>query len=383
MRNPVYQDYLAQLIKRRLKETGAKYVRLDEFGGTFLPCHNPAHHHADPNNSTPEILEFLRKIRAAMDEVDPDTALFTETCCDTCSLYSDGALSAWYLGPDIVPMRLLFPNYVILAYHSGQIESALNGMVTANEFACNRAGFWNPYHSELWGPGLEKKPKSYPEMQGEAWCGPKMRWHELMDTFIDAARHGDPTDLDPIGIGQDRNEWASRLWRSDKYWLMVCGNVAAIRPASPVQVKLSELPESIKHAYEFDVETLKMQEISIVRNSDGIFVETHNGFSAVFFPKPECPPLVQMDDPRGLDSAKPMEVKLTSFSPWREGNSSAEVNVESPGLSVSRQKLALPGAVTIAAPAQAEGGFYFIRVTGDCLNLKRWFSFSPAASASR
>ncbi len=377
MRNKPYQDYLAALIKRVLKETGAKYIRIDEFGGTYLPCHNPAHHHADPYNSTPEILEFLRKIRAAMDEVNPEAALFTETCCDTCSLYSDGTLSAWYGGPDVMPMRLLFRDYVILAYHSGQIESALNGFITADEYACNRGGFWNPHHSGLWGPGLEHKPKSYPPAEEWKWAGPKMRWHELMDTFIEAARHGDPTDVNPTGLGQDPDEWASRLWRSEKYWLMVCGNVAGIKPASPVRVKLPELPEAIQHAYEFDFETLAMREVPIVRDEQGIFVETINGFSAVFFPKPQCPPLVQMQDPPVMNGAAPMELALTAFAPWRADLSGVEVKLAVPGLKVSKAAVQLPASVAVSAPAEAEGGFYYLHVTGDCLRLKRWFRYEP------
>lgn len=377
MRNKPYQDHLAALCKRLLKEAGARYIRIDEFGGTYLPCHNPAHHHVDPYNSTPEILEFLRKIRAAMDEVNPEAALFTETCSDTCSLYSDGTLSAWYGGPDIMPMRLLFRDYVILAYHSGQIESALNGFITADEYACNRGGFWNSHHSGLWGPGLEHKPKSYPDAKEWEWAGPKMRWHELMNTFVDAARHGDPTDVNPTGLGQDPDEWAGRLWRSDKYWLMTCGNVAGIRPASPVRVKVPELPESVKHAYEFDFETLAMREVPIQRNGGEIFVETINGFSAVFFPLPQCPPLVLMDDPPMMKGPGPMELKLSAFAPWRDRTPEVTIQVVVPGLKSSVTEVRLPGSLEITAPAEAEGGYYYLRATGECLRLKRWFAYEP------
>ena len=89
----------------------------------------------------------------------------------------------------------------------------------------------NPHHASLWGPGLVKRPQTYPaEGQG---AGPKLRWHELGHSFVEAVRHGDPADADPIGIGQDPQEWAGRISRAPDYWLMVCGNVAARPPAGP------------------------------------------------------------------------------------------------------------------------------------------------------
>ncbi len=368
-----WQDNLAAVIARLMRTTGAQYVRIDEFGSNYLVCHNPAHHHKSPYDATPEIFEFLRKIRDAMDSVNPDALLFTEGSTDIASLYCNGTLAMWSSGTDIAPIKLVTPDFMGFSYGMGQIECALQGFVTAGLDACNSGGWWNPHHASLWGPGLVHRPKSYPpEGQG---LGPKMRWHELMDTFIEAARHGDPTDVNPTGLGQDPDEWASRLWRSEKYWLMVCGNVAGIKPASPVRVKLPELPEAIQHAYEFDFETLAMREVPIVRDEQGIFVETINGFSAVFFPKPQCPPLVITKDPPGLAEGKTMEVKLEVFAPWRDDASAAQVNVTVPGLNVSEAKVVLPATVVVSAPKATDHRFYYLHVTGDCLRLKRWFRY--------
>ncbi len=375
LRNKPWQDYLAGLCKRMVQQTGAKYIRLDEAGAAYMICHNPAHHHASPYAATGEMLEFYRKVRQAVDEVDPQVLIFTENPTDLLNLYCDGSLAMWNAGSEIAPMRLTNPAFGAFSYGLGQIESALQGYVPADTAPCGEAGWANGYHETLWGPGLVAKPKS---LQTAPQQRPReFRWHELRDTFIDAVKRNDPTDIDPLGIGQDRGEWAARLWRSEKYWLMVCGNVAGIKPASPVRVKLPELPEAIQHAYEFDFETLAMREVPIVRDEQGIFVETINGFSAVFFPKPQCPPLVQMDDPPVLSNGKAMEVKLTAFAPWRSGSSPVQVHVAVPGLAVSSESTRLPAITTVSAPAQAEGGFYYIHVTGDCLRLKRWFRYEP------
>jgi hypothetical protein len=205
-----------------------------------------------------------------------------------------------------------------------------------------------------------------------------MRWHELSHTFVDAARHGDPTDVNPVGIGQDPEEWSARLWRAEKYWLMACGNVAGIRPASPVRVKLPELPESIKHAYEFDVETLQMREVPITRDGRSVSVEVQNGFSAVFFPMHQCPPLVLMDDPGKLVGDKPLELKLRPFGPWRTDQTTPRVSVKVAGLSTESGDVTLPATVKVTAPADAEGGWYFVHVTGDVLRMKRWFRYEAS-----
>jgi hypothetical protein len=374
IRNVAWQDHLAATVAKLMRKTGATYVRIDEFGSNYLVCHNRAHRHKSPYDATPEIFEFLRKIREAMDSVNPDALLFTEGSTDITSLYCNGTLAMWSSGTDIAPVRLVTPEFAGFAYGMGQIECALHGFVTANLDACNAAGWWNPHHGSLWGPGLVNRPRSYPP-EGKG-LGPKMRWHELGHTFVDAARHGDPTDVNPVGIDQDPDEWASRMWRSEKYWFMVCGNVAGVRPASPVRVRLPELPESVRHAYEFDFETLAMREVPIVRDAQtGIFVEVTHGFSAVFFPKPECPPLVVMDDPHGMKGDEPLELKLTALGPWRTDRTMPRVSVRVAGLNVEPVETELPATVKIAAPASTESGLYYVHVTGDGLRLKRWFRY--------
>ncbi len=204
-----WQDHLARLCRDLLRQTGARYVRLDELGEAFVVCHNAKHGHPSPWASTPEMLELLKKVRAAMDEVDPQAALFTEGAADLMQLYCDGTLAMWGSGNEIAPMRLAHPEFVGFAYGLGQVESALQGYVTAGTDACSMGGWWNRHHSSLWGPGLVKRPHSYPpEGQG---AGPKLRWHELGHSFIEAVRHGDPADADPVGIGQDPQEWAGRI----------------------------------------------------------------------------------------------------------------------------------------------------------------------------
>ena len=376
LRNEPWQDHLASTIASRMRETGARYVRIDEFSSTYLVCHNPAHLHRSPWNATPEILQFLQKLRAAMDEVDPDSLLFTESAVDITSLYCNGTLAMWSSGTDIAPLRLVVPQFAGFSYGIGQVECALQGFITGNLDACNRAGWWNPHHSKIWGPGLERRPKSYPP-EGEG-LGPPLHWHELGHSFVAAVRHGDPHDTNPVGLGQDHHEWAGRLWCADQYWVMVCGNRAAVRPEVPVRVQLPPLPSEVTAAYEIEMENMAIREAPVTQSGQKAFVSVAGGFSAVLLPTPACPPLVRIEEIGPLEAGGQIVIELTDYAPWRDATHRSRVAISIPGLSVEPSTATLPASVTVSASPQSDPGFYKLLVTGECLPLKRWFQLSPS-----
>lgn len=367
-----WQDHIAHVCKRLLWETGAKYIRLDEAGMLFEACYNPAHNHPSPYyECTKWNLEFYRKVREAMDEVDPESLLFTEGGADFLNIYCSGSLRLWWPGGDIAPLKLAVPGYLGFSYGAGQIECALQGFICGNTSPISTGGGFSAHHDGIWGPGLEHFPPCYKEPGRPE----SVRWHELGYSFVEAARHGDPTDINPTVPAYSEEElvnWDGRLWRSDKYWLMVCGNQAGIRPDKPVEVKLPELPAEIEYAYEFDFETLARRKVEIRRKNDGVYVTTHNGFSAVFFPKPECPPLVEMSQVSNIEFGSSAKIKFSSFSPWRKSEGSVKVDVDVRGLGGSVTSLKLPGEIQVTVPHIAEAGNYYILVSGDCLGLKRW-----------
>ena len=368
-----WQEYLAQVCKRLLWETGAKYIRLDEAGGLFDVCHNPAHHHKSPYyNAIKDNIALLQKVRAAMDEVDPDALLFTEGGSDYLNLYCTGALNLWYNGTDISPLHLSVSNYIGFSYGTGQIECALNGIICGGTNPISTGGDYSEHHNGIWGPGMERFPACY-KLKG---IPANTRWHELGYTFVDAARRGNPTDVNPTTLayqGAEKENWAGRLWRSDKYWLLTCGNLAAIRSREEVLVQLPELSKEITKAYEFDFETLTMRETSISRANGKIGVSTHNGFSAVLLPTGDCPALIQIEGLKEIKHGSGLKVRLTCFAPWRSANEEVNVSVSVPGLNISKKNITLPGEVELNVPEETEPGNYYIKVDGNCLGLKRWF----------
>ena len=124
-----WQDHIAAVSKRLVEESGADGVRLDEFGTPSIACYNPAHHHASPFDGNKWALELLRKVRAAMDEVNPDAILMTEAACDFMHLYSDGGgLQMFYPGREIDALRVAVPTYRGPGHSPGAVECALNGI---------------------------------------------------------------------------------------------------------------------------------------------------------------------------------------------------------------------------------------------------------------
>jgi hypothetical protein len=377
-----WQDHLARTCGRLLRESGAKYIRLDELGELFETCHNPAHHHASPYDLVPCKLELLRKVRAAMDAVDPDSMLFTEGGVDVMNLHTNGMLGIWNPGADIAPLRLAVPSYQGLAYHYGQVDSALQGFACAGSSACTRQGFVTEHHESIWGVGLERKPACYPP-QADEWTWPPaadLQWDLLRVTFQEAMLACDPTDENPSVPAldaRDRDDWAGRLWRSPRYWLLTCGSRAAVAPAQALRVRLPDLPTDVVRGLEIDTETLRTRPVAIERTADGTFVETVFGFSAVLLPRPNCPPLVLADATSlACAAGRSVEIGLASWPP-PDAAAAPRVSIEIPGVPVTPARSVLPATAVIRPAKGTAAGHYILRVTGDCLPLKRWLTVMP------
>jgi hypothetical protein len=356
-----WQDHLAQVCKRLIWETGADGVRLDEFGTAFIVCQNPVHNHESPYDGIKWTLELLRKVRRAIDEVNPDAILMTEGSVDFMHFHSDaGGLQMWDCGHEIEAIRVAIPTYRGPGYHPGAIETALNGWAANRTQACRT---WLPKASkDQW---LPPRPDSYPRDGG-----PELLWHELRATFRQAQTAGAITDTDPLCPADA--DWVGRIWQAPDYWVMTGGHMDGSELTGPSQIKLAALPASINSAYEIDAKTLEINQAGLSRSSDGIFVTVSSGFSAVLLPTPNCPPLLRLDtESRGLQAGKVSQIRLRSFGPWA-GKSQVNVKIEIPSLTVTPSEVVLPAAVEVMAPKNTLPGKYPLKVSGNCLPLKRW-----------
>jgi len=354
-----WQDHLAAVCKRLLQESGADGVRLDEYGTPSIACHNPAHHHASPYDGNKWSLELLRKVRTAMDKVNPESILMTEAACDFLHLYSDaGGLQMFYPGREIDALRVAAPTYRGPAHTPGAAECALNG-IAANRTTASRGGY--PGYGQ-WFP-----PKPTHLVPG---AGPELRWHELRATFRAAQTEGMVTDVDPVALNDPH--WVGRLWRAETYCVMIGGHEDASDLPGPVRVQLPQIPSTIADAYEIDARTLTLRTAELAWHDDEAIVTVTNGFSAVLLPTADCPALVMVDgEAPTVKIGGSSELVLRAFAPWAT-HSNFEVNVSIAGLEFE-QTLKLPGTINITTPVDAISGVYPLTVKGHhCLPLKRW-----------
>ncbi len=357
------QEQLVQTCRRILKESGADGIRLDELGA-FVPCYNPAHHHASPFDSMQWHRELLRKVRAAMDEVNPYAVLGTEGPIDFFRESCDYALQMFQPGGEIDAMRVAVPDYTGFAYHPGAVESALNGWVGGKITA--RRTEWPWAHR-----GLSGRPEWYQEGPG-----PEMRWHELRAIFRQAIDAGEVTLEDPVA--REDAHWVGRMWQAKDYSLMVGGHLDASALSGPTRVTLPEVPDTVSSAFEIDAATLEVVQVPLDRNSDGVTVTVTRGLSAVLLPTPDCLPLLQLDPaPLKLRPGEEKTIHVDVITPWNPGKKRRLVSVVLPGLSVKQNPAALPGEITIVAPITAQTGNYPLTISGDSLPLKRWVNIAP------
>jgi hypothetical protein len=361
-----WQDHLADVCKRLLRETGADGVRLDELA-SFTPCFNPAHHHANPFDSNRWLNELCRKVRAAMDTVNPDAILLTEGPLDHLSVACNGALQMFSPGRDIDAMRVALPGYIGFAYHPGAVEAARNGWIGGKTTAHRVEWPWANYR------GMKGKPADYAPGPGQ-----ETRWHELRASFPEALIDGDVTLEDPQA--PDEARWVGRLWRGRRYWVMISGTEDGSPLAGPTRVRLPELPPQVRCAYEIDADTLTMRDARLQRIGNVAWVDVRSGFSAVLLPLPDCAPLLQLTSDRIMLSAgQAATIDVRAFAPWRHSSGPLHCTVAAPGLIATPMQLTVPGRIQVRAPVGTEPGWRFLRITGDCLPLKRWLHVVAAA----
>lgn len=83
---PAYQptiDYYVALVKKAIGDWGFEGIKLDgQHLNAVAPCHNPAHRHANPNDSCEKLADFWNAIYKAAHDANPDAVV--ELCpCGT------------------------------------------------------------------------------------------------------------------------------------------------------------------------------------------------------------------------------------------------------------------------------------------------------------
>ncbi len=161
-RVPDWQDWMARTYAQVAAQTRARAFYIDEFGFSQpdRACYNPAHAH--PRGATVALGErqFMRKVRASLDGVDRDAAIYIEEMPPDANVpYADGAFcyainrADQRRSPGAINLyRFAFPDFKLFDMVSEGIDArALTAADMKTSFFLAN-GLWLKGHAESWYP---------------------------------------------------------------------------------------------------------------------------------------------------------------------------------------------------------------------------------------
>ncbi len=349
-----WQDYLANMVARLLRETDADGVRLDSLGFYYWPCYNPEHHHETPFGYNQWLQTLLSKVRRAAIAVKPDVLLLTEGSADWVGQWFHGALTS-RCPRDLSPMRIAVGPFRPYVYASGALWGSLSG------FSGGGCG----------GSDISS-----------------MDWNWLCARFPaqEALVWGDVADADPVS---DDSEIVARRFEGEGYWAVV-----AARPASQDAVwprgtgvadnhrkytlTVQGLAGEVEDAALCDVETLTWSSLPIERNGGDIQVHLETNWALVVLRKHGGPHVVAFDALPSASQGGTVAVRLKDLS--SKGTEAYRAVVNAPGLSIAPGAVEIPGDVNVTVPNDALPGNYAVSVVGEnILGTKRFLTITPSA----
>lgn len=344
-----WQDHLAGMVARLLRETGADGVRLDSLGFYYRPCYNPEHHHATPFGYNDWLKQLLGKVRAAAVAVKPDVLLLTEGSADWLGPYVHGALTS-RCPRELSPMRIAVGPFRPYVYATGPLWASLSGFAGAGGGIITDPG-WNwacaqdPVHEAL-------------------------VWGEVKD---------DPVSSDP--------EIVARCFEGAGYFALPVARPASDKPIwprgttvsekrAPYMLAVSVEATDIADAAVCDIETGTWAPLAITRQDGNLQFSLESNWALVVLRKLGGPALVDLNELPATAAGGSVEVRLTALT---EGSARPlRVKLIAPGLDAPTAETAVPGMLTLRVPDGALPGNYAVRVEGDgVLGMKRFLAVPP------
>ena len=339
-----WQEHLAGMIARLVKESGVDGVRIDSLNFYFWPCYNPAHNHASPFDYNAWVQALYSKVAAAVKKINPDILLAVEGPSDYVNLHFNLALHQMvgdqneFVARDTAPLRVALPDFVVVQWNGGGVAQSLRllpdgtGHAGESEVAGLTNAWFTVRHAAAaslsTGNAATPNPvSSSPDMH----C----RWiqtpHE--DIIIGARPEDAHGMLDPVLLKKD-----------------------TIR--STVTVPLGYLPTEF---FLYDIEKLTISPLAYNQDRRGIsFFTTSNWFMAIAYKNGGDKPMLLIGD----DRVKRGEIlELSVYAPTVEHP--LEVRVEPVGLTGGVGGCGNTNeTVAVSIPEDTRPGYYWINAEG-------------------
>ena len=356
-----WQDHLAEVASRLVRETGADGVRLDSLGFYFLPCYNPAHHHNTPFGYNQWIQQLLDKVSRAVRAVNPECVLTTEAGVDFYSQWFHGALLQSY-PRDIPAIRLGLPGYRLFVFATGgPVFASLAGLPGGNNGYPNNTERrtadenWRSMRQGVssalvWGGVAEKDPQaSLPDVTCRLFYGPEY------GVVVGARAPSAPNDpfLFPANVG-----------------------ISSQREPFNVRVKGVEGP--VEGTYLYDIEKATVAPLKASKEGEDwvLPIQKTNWFMVVLR-KPEGPAIGSFNAVRPLHAGESVDLELVLLSPSK-GKDKVRATLSSRGLAFAPGNspdlsVTVPGKATLVVPAGTPSGRYQVELKGEKLvGIKRF-----------
>jgi Domain of unknown function (DUF6259) len=354
-----WQDHLAEVASRLVRETGADGVRLDSLGFYFLSCYNPAHQHDTPFGYNQWIQQLLDKVSRAVRAVNPECVLTTEAGVDFYSQWFHGALLQTY-PRDLPPVRLALPAYRLFVYSQG-----------------------GPVFGSL--SGLPGGSNGYPNLT--EWRQLDENWRSMRQGVGKTLVWGEVPDRDPQASLPDVT---CRLFYGPEYSVVVGARAASDDPShfpanvgisnkrEPFTVRVKGVDGPLAGAYLYDIEKATVTPFKVRKEgADWILpVENTNWFMVLLRP-PLGPAIGSFSAVRPLHAGESAEVDLALLAPAK-GKAKVQATLASRGLrfglgSEPSVSVSLPSKATLVVPAGTPPGRYEVELKGENLvGIKRF-----------
>ncbi len=359
-----WQDHLAEVASRLVRETGADAVRLDSLGFYFLSCYNPAHHHESPFGYNRWIQQLLDKVSRAVRAVNPDCVLTTEAPVDFYSSWFHGALHLnTVMGREIPLIRVALPGYRPYLYQQiGPIYGSLAGL----------PGGSNGY-------GIQQEMQQLDE-----------NWRAVRHGVASTLSYGEVGDTDPQPSLPDVT---CRLFHGAGYSLVVCARVEGTngwdfpkeirlaREHKPFTVRVSGLGEPVAGAYLYDIETTRIGPAGFRQEGrNGVLSVSGTNWFMVLLREADGPAVAELEPvpPMRAGESRPVAVRLLT-RPGRAMRATLIARGLNFGDADAKSiTIAVPGTATVTAPPDAAPGRYQIELEGpNLIGIKRFVDVIP------
>ncbi len=347
-----WQDHLAAMVARLLRQTGADGVRLDSLGFYYWPCYNPAHKHTTPFGYNDWLKELLAKVRKAAIAVRPDVLLLTEGPADWVGQWFHGALTS-RCPRDLSPMRLAVGPFRPYVYASGALWGSLSGFAGGDCTGSDvRRPDWN-------------------------WLCARFPVHEAL-VWGDVADE-DPRSSDP--------QIVARRFEGKGYWAIVAARPACQDPQvwprgtgvaghhAEYALTLPGLASQVEEAVVCDVETLTWMPLPVERQGGDVRLRLKTNWALVILRRTGGAGVVAFDSLGTLRRGESTTLCLKLLTRRETDATQDRVAVSAPGLQVTPPETTLPGEVTITVPREALPGNYAVSVSsagGRLVGIKRF-----------